>query len=465
MPDNLISHIHHSFTRYDTDILQTFFNLKWMAHLATAFHSQDMRLIWYNRQHLDLNTRTLKKLSLELIQQKLHVKLELHDIRKMIQDNTYSIGYLISKYNLTHAQIIQLQKQLTLLKIRVANNTQNINQNSIDIDILQSQEQDDKVFQQQEAQFDNDMANLLQFMKNEITRQLKGMIQSERNALRLPQWFKKLCDAIGLTSLAEILADPNCTGFICKMKQIAIYAVFVILGLIALGAVYKIVTIIMASTRKSSRLAFIEDTDPMVHHLPRGVVTDTTTTQFMKRIIRICYYIIMIIIILVLIMTLDRALYLMIQQMKEEIKIIIYTTVSVILVTGIITFYLTDPNKGLKRIRNEYEQYSRTQKRCLQIFSVIVKTINMVILTVIILLVYGAVSHKIQEEIWKIDVTHRFVLIGILALLASVFMFTYCLLEAKKGHKININLLKIEENDEIEMHKFTLQELRDITDS
>ena len=44
-------------------------------------------------------------------------------------------------------------------------------------------------------------------------------------------------------------------------------------------------------------------------------------------------------------------------------------------------------------------------------------------------------------------------------------MFTYCLLEAKKGHKININLLKIEENDEIEMHKFTLQELRDITDS
>ena len=89
----------------------------------------------------------------------------------------------------------------------------------------------------------------------------------------------------------------------------------------------------------------------------------------------------------------------------------------------------------------------------------------MVIFKVIILLVYGAVSHKIQEEIWKIDVTHRFVLIGILALLAFVFMFTYCLLEAKKGHKININLLKIEENDEIEMHKFTSQELRDIADS
>ena len=153
-----------------------------MAHLATGFHSQDMRLIWYNRQHLDLNTKTLNKLSLELIQQKLHVKLELHDIRKMIQDNTYSIGYLISKHNLTHAQIIQLQKQLTLLKIRVANNTQNIYKNSIDIDILQSQEQDYKVFQQQQAQFDNDMANSLQSMKNEITRQLKGMTQSERNA-------------------------------------------------------------------------------------------------------------------------------------------------------------------------------------------------------------------------------------------------------------------------------------------
>ena len=133
--------------------------------------------------------------------------------------------------------------------------------------------------------------------------------------------------------------------------------------------------------------------------------------------------------------------------MKEEIKIIIYTTGSVILVTGIITFYLTDPNKGLKRIRKEYEQYSRTQKRCLQIFRLIVKTINMVIYTVIILLVYGAVSHKIQKEIWKIDVTHRFVLIGILALLTFVFMVTYCLLEAKKGHKININRLKIEEND------------------
>ena len=73
-----------------------------------------------------------------------------------------------------------------MLKIRVANNTENVNKNSIDIDVLQSQEQDDKVFQQQQAQFDNDMANLLQSMKNELTRQLKGMTQSERNALRLP---------------------------------------------------------------------------------------------------------------------------------------------------------------------------------------------------------------------------------------------------------------------------------------
>ena len=44
-------------------------------------------------------------------------------------------------------------------------------------------------------------------------------------------------------------------------------------------------------------------------------------------------------------------------------------------------------------------------------------------------------------------------------------MVTYCLLEAKKGHKFNINRLKIEENDEIEMRKFTSEELRDIIDS